>query len=132
MREARQRVAQRLEDQELREGVRQMLLGADDVGDLHLGVVDDAGEVVERRAVGPDDHEVADLVGLLLDVPLDQVVDDERAAERDLEPEREGAPFGLEPGQVGVGERLAAESIGGLRDVSIGRLVGGPLLPRCE
>ena len=105
---------ERLEDEELRERVRQVLLGADDVGDLHLGVVDDAGEVVERRAVGPDDHEVADLVGLLLDVPLDQVVDDERAAERDLEPQGVGPSLGLEPGQVGVGERLAAEAVGAL------------------
>ena len=115
-------VPEGLEDQELRERVRQVLLGADDVGDLHLGVVDDAGEVVERGAVGPDDHEVADLVGLLLDVPLDQVVDDERPAERDLEPEGVGAPLGLEPGQVGVGERLAAEAVGALRDVSAAAL----------
>ena len=78
--EGRQLGAQGLEDQELREGVGQVLLGADDVGDLHLDVVDDAGEVVERHPVGPDDDEVADLVGLLLDVPLDQVVDDQRPA----------------------------------------------------
>ena len=55
--------AQGLEDQELREGVGEVLLGADHVGDLHRDVVDHAGEVVQRRAVGPDDHEVADLVG---------------------------------------------------------------------
>ena len=73
-------MAERLEDEDLRERVRQVLLGADDVGDPHLGVVDDRGEVVERLPAGPDDHEVADLVGLLLDVPLDQVVDDEPSA----------------------------------------------------
>ena len=91
--ERRQRRAQGLEDQELRERVREVLLGTDDVGDLHLDVVDDAGEVVERRAVGADDHEVADLVGRELDVPLDQVVEDERPARRDLEPQGDtGAP----------------------------------------
>ncbi len=63
--EGRQVGAQRLEDQELGERVGEVLLGPDDVGDLHRDVVDDAGEVVQRRAVGPDDHEVADLVGRL-------------------------------------------------------------------
>ena len=38
--EGRQLGAQGLEDQELREGVGEVLLGADDVGDLHLDVVD--------------------------------------------------------------------------------------------
>ena len=80
-----------LEDQELREGVREVLLGADDVGDLHLDVVDDAGEVVERRAVGADDHEVADLVGRERDVPLDQVVEHQGPAQGHLEPEGVGA-----------------------------------------
>ena len=96
--EGRQLGAQGLEDQELREGVGEVLLGPDDVGDLHLDVVDDAGEVVERRAVGPDDDEVADLVGGELDVPLDQVVEDERPARRDLESQGEGASLGLERG----------------------------------
>ena len=84
-----------------------MLLGADDVGDLHLGVVDHAGEVVERGAVGPDDDEVADLVGLLLDVPLDQVVDDDRAAGGNLEPQGVGPPFGLELARSLGSERRA-------------------------
>ena len=52
---------------------------------LHLDVVDGAGEVVQRGAVGPDDHEVADLVGRELDVPLDQVVEDQRSPGRELE-----------------------------------------------
>ena len=85
-----------------------MLVGPHDVGDLHLDVVDDAGEVVKRRAVGPDDHEVADLVGRELDVSLDQVVEDERPAERNLEPQGEGSSLGLE-----LGEHLRRQS--GLR-----------------
>ncbi len=75
-----------------------MLLGPDDVGDLHLDVVDGAGEVIQGCAIGPDDDEVADLVGGELDVPLDQVVEDERPAGRDLEPQRVGATLGLELG----------------------------------
>ncbi len=48
VREGRQLGAEGLEDEELGEGVGEVLLGADDVGDLHLDVVDGAGEVVER------------------------------------------------------------------------------------
>ena len=70
-----------LEDQELGEGVREVLLGPDHVGDPHVDVVDDAREVVEGRAVGADDHEVADLVGGERDVPLDQVVEHQGPAQ---------------------------------------------------
>ena len=106
MGKGRQARAQRLEEQELREGVGEVLVGPDDVGDLHRDVVDDAGEVVKRSAIGPDDDEIADLVGRELDVPLDQVVEDERSARRDLKPQREGTALGLELGGLLVGERL--------------------------
>ena len=118
--------AEGLEDQELRERVREVLVGPDDVGDLHLDVVDDAGEVVQRRAVGPDDHEIADLVGRELDVPLDQVVEDQRPARRNLEPQGERAALGLELGGLVVGERLAAEPVGPLLALG-GGLLGGAL-----
>ena len=45
-----------------------MILAADDVGDREVDVVDDAGERVERRAVGADQHRIgqrADVDGLL-------------------------------------------------------------------
>ena len=87
-----------------------MLLGTDDVGDLHLGVIHDGGEVIEGRAVRPDDHEVADLVRLLLDVPLDRVGQDEPAARRHLEPQRERASLGREPLEVSFACRRAAEA----------------------
>ncbi len=66
-----------------------MLIGPHDVTDLHLDIVDRAGEIVKRRAIGPDDHEIADLVGRELDVSFDQVVEDELPAQRDLESQRE-------------------------------------------
>ena len=56
--------------------VGEVVLAADDVGDRHLGVVDHDREVVERRAVGADDDEVAaQRRGVDLDVPADDVVE---------------------------------------------------------
>ena len=62
-----------------------------------VDVVDHAGEVVERRAVGADDHEVADLVGRERHVALDQVVEHQGPAQGNLEPEGEGAALRLVP-----------------------------------
>ncbi len=114
MSEGRQLGPEGLEDEELGEGVGEVLLGADDVGDLHLDVVDGAGEVVEWRAVGPDDDEVADLVGGELDVSLDQVVEHQHPTGRDLETEGEGAPLGLESSGLYRGNGLTAEAVGSL------------------
>ena len=103
-----------------------MLVGPDHVGDLHGDVVDDAGEVVKRSAVGTDDHEIADLVGRELDVALDQVVEDERSARRDLKPQARTAALGLKLGGLLVRELFAAKAIGPL--VALGRaLLGGSL-----
>ena len=73
-----------------------MVLAADDVGHLHRRVVDDDREVVERRPVRADDHEVAAEVR---DVDLDPAADDvvERDdALADPEAERGRAALGLE------------------------------------
>ena len=48
----RQRIAETLSNEDLPRRVRQMLLGADDVADLHVVVIHDIGQVVEARAVG--------------------------------------------------------------------------------
>ena len=47
------------EQQDVLWRVRQVVLAADDVADLHVGVVDAHREVVERRAVRADDDQVA-------------------------------------------------------------------------
>ena len=52
-----------------------MLLAAADEGDLHLVVVDDAAEVVERDAVGAQHHEVVEIVVRLGDAPDDEIVE---------------------------------------------------------
>ena len=57
----RPRVAERFLEGDVVERVEQVLLPAEDVGDAHLGVVDDDGEVVRRHAVALADDEVLHL-----------------------------------------------------------------------
>ena len=77
------------------------------VGDLHGRVVDDDREVVQRRAVGAHDHEVAAEVGHVeLDVAAHDVVEaDEPLA--DAEPKRTAASLGL-AGQPLLGRQVRA------------------------
>ena len=75
MGEDRDRMAERLEHQDLLRRVADVILAADDVAHRHRRVVDDDGEVVERRPVAPDDHEIAAEVGRIdLDPIADQVI----------------------------------------------------------
>ena len=71
--ERRHLVAERPEQQDVLGRVRDVVLAADDVGHLHRRVVDDDGEVVQRRPVRADDDEVAADVR---DVDLDSAADD--------------------------------------------------------
>ena len=59
--EDRQRVAEGLVAEHLLRRVRQVVVAADDVGDLHGHVVHDHAEVVGRRAVGPHEDPVVEL-----------------------------------------------------------------------
>ena len=62
--ELRNRATQCLVDKDLARGVGQMVIAADDVRDLHVGVVADNGEVVGGAAVGANqDHVVHDVGG---------------------------------------------------------------------
>jgi len=72
------RTAKRLEDEDLARGIRQVLLGPDDVGNAHRVIVDYARKVVEERAVRALDHVVLFALPLELDRAAHDVVDDER------------------------------------------------------
>ena len=56
MRKLRQRHAKRLEEEDVLRRVGEVVLAANDVGDPHVGIVDHNGEVIERRAIGAQDH----------------------------------------------------------------------------
>jgi hypothetical protein len=69
--------AERLVDEQLLGRVGEVVLPADDVGDLRVEVVDRDGEVVERGAVGAGDDRVVQVGAAERRVAPDDVVDDE-------------------------------------------------------
>src|SRR5271166_5049895 len=52
--------AKRLEDLDLDRRIRNVVLAANDMGDAGVGIVGDAREGVERRAVFADEHRIGD------------------------------------------------------------------------
>ena len=74
------RVTERPEEEDVLGRVREMVLAPDHVGHLHRRIVDDDREVVERRAVAADDHEIAaEVRDIDLDPPADDVVEGDHA-----------------------------------------------------
>ena len=96
----RTRRAERLEDVDLARGVVDVIVAADDVGDVHVHVVDDDREVVGRRAVGALDDEIVELGVVDDDLALDRVVDDDAPVERVPEADDGLAPVGRDVGAV--------------------------------
>ena len=109
MGEQRHVVPERPEQQDVLGRVREVVLAADDVADLHRGVVDDDREVVERRAVGADDDEVAaEVGGVDLDAAADDVVERDDAlpdAEADEPAARPSASRAARSSGVSVAQR---------------------------
>ena len=71
--------------------------------DLHLLVVDDDHEVVERHPVVADDDEVAEQRVVELDLAADEVVEADRLR-LDLEADRRLAALGRERGPLRIGQ----------------------------
>ena len=69
----RRLVAERAPDHLLLGRVRQVLLGAHDVRDRHLEVVDDVGQQEHRRAVAAHEHEVLDRGVVELDLAAHEI-----------------------------------------------------------
>ena len=67
-------VTQRAVHGDLLGSIRDVIVAAEHVGDLHVDVVDDHGEVVERRAVRPENHEVTDVLALEADTAMYRVL----------------------------------------------------------
>ena len=123
--ELRQLVAQLLEHEHLPRRVREVLLGADHVRDLHVVVVDDRRQVVQARAVGPLDDMVLLAGPVDADFAADQIVEHELAFARHQQPHDALAAFGFEALGVGVGFRPPAAAVderpaGLLRRIALG------------
>ena len=113
--EHRQRVAERLVAEDLLRRVREVVVAADHVGDLHRDVVHDHAEVVGRRAVGAHEDPVVELARSKRHVAVDRSCTTvvpasgmrSRSAAGDAGTERDV------PAAAGVAEGLAAR-LGGL------------------
>ena len=129
--EARHRVAERPEEQDVLGRVREMVLAPDHVGHLHRRIVDDDREVVERRAVAADDHEIAaEVRDVDLDPSADDVVEGDHAGP---DPEADGrrTTLGLARGAlVGRQRGTPADVAGWLPGRFLGLAVGIELLGR--
>src|SRR5690606_28986185 len=95
---------QRLEDLDLGAGVGDVVLAPDDVGDLHVDVVDDRRQRIEEQPVLADQHRVGHGGGVHLGVAARQVFPGDALAFQ-LEAPVRAAAFGLEGGLLGVGQR---------------------------
>ena len=103
---------------ELAEGVVEMVVAADDMGDAHVVIVDDDREHVGRRAVRAEQDQVVELAVAHRDPALDAIVDHRLALARRLEPDDEGrvgaasrrrvAPAAVDAGRAGARACAAA------------------------
>ena len=131
MGEPRHGVSERPEQEDVLGRVGEVVLTADDVADLHGRVVDDDGEVVQRRAVRPDDDEIAAEVGHVdLDPSAHDVVEGDDAL-TDAEAQDRAPALGLALGPF-VGRQVrAATDVAGRQLGRLERLaIGGELLGR--
>ena len=68
------------EDEQVLEGVGEVILAADDVADAEIGIVDARGEVIGRHSVRAQQGEVFDLVGELGLITIDAIGEVQGAA----------------------------------------------------
>ena len=72
--------AEGFEDQQMLEGVGEVILAANDVGDAQIGVVHAGGQVVGGHSIASQQGEVLDLVGELGLLAVDAVREAQRTA----------------------------------------------------
>ena len=97
--EARRGQSEGLIEDDLLGRIADVVVAAEDVGDAEEGIVDDAGEIVGRRAVRLDDDLVLDRVRLDGDPAVDEVVEGDRPAGLDLEEDGVSVLVGLAGGE---------------------------------
>nr|WP_263975361.1 hypothetical protein [Leptolyngbya sp. 7M] len=126
MRECRRRDAERFVNEDLFVRVRQMVLAANDVRDLHLDVVADDREVIERMSVRTQQNEVLDLGIITLLQSVNLILKRRLAGFGDFQPYRER----LARGGSCVGFVTRQIAIGIVAHILVGALSTGAFLDR--
>src|SRR5581483_2957299 len=111
MGEHRRLAVERAKQQDVLRRVGEMVVAARDVGDLHVDVIDDDGEVVRRIAVGANENEVVDLLRVEMDIAANQIV------------KVDGSFFDLEADDVRLSLRLRCAGVR-LRAAAAGVAIG--------
>jgi len=101
-----------------------MIVAADHVADLHVGVIDRDGEVVEDRSVAARDHRIVLEPVLEADLAPDQILDDGLPRVGDAQSNRGARPVGRGATVAGAAVRLPVrpDLLGG-RGIGIGETV---------
>ncbi len=113
MAEHRQRSAKRAIQRDLFWRVRDVVVAAQHVGDSHVEIVHDHGEVVDRGAIGAQDDEVLDIGALERDAAVHRVLPGDLTG-RHAEPDRALLHVRLALGEEAVGDFLVALHAGAL------------------
>ena len=85
MRETRRRRVEGRDDIHLARGVHHVVVPANDMGNVHVQVIDDDAEVVGRHPIGTRNHEIVELAVVERDRSANEVVEHDLAIERILE-----------------------------------------------
>ena len=115
--------AEGLVDHDLARGIGQMVVAANDVGDLHHGVVDDGRKVIRRRAIGAEDDKVVELLGVEGHLAVDGVVDTDVAAVLGHLDAQDVGLAGLDAAACLLGIKIAAAALIALEGILA--LLGG-------
>ena len=92
---------ERLEDLRLPRRVGEMVVAANDVGDVHVVVVDDDRKIVGRGSVAAQDHEIVEFLIAKDDTSLHAILDHGFAFARGFEADR-GLDSGRRLGRVAI------------------------------
>ena len=141
MGEGRLGKVQGLIDQGLTGGIVQVVIAANDVGDAHVVVIDDDCQIVGRRSVGAQQHQIVQILVVEGHGALDQILDDGVAIGGATEANHEGLVVHLRtrrpvaPGRaqgLSVGAGLLALGLGlfARHEAAIGPALGHQILYR--
>jgi hypothetical protein len=97
---------QRLVEQNLAGRIGKMIISPYHMGDIHKIIIDNAGKIIGRHRIGPDDDEIADSFSIEVHSAMNEVFKNNRASLH-MKPEYRLLTFGFQSHNVTFRERPA-------------------------